>query len=66
MLPLGILEKFREEYEGFKTARVPTSLEAHNLELLLKLEKISFRTKIVKHKKRGREFLIMLVDEHVS
>jgi hypothetical protein len=65
-LPLSIQSKFTDEYEGFKAARVRTSLEANNLELMLKTENVSYRTKITKHKKRGREFLIMLVDEHVG
>jgi uncharacterized protein (UPF0276 family) len=65
-LPLIIQNRFTEEYEGFKAARVQTSLEANNLELMLKIENISYRTKITKHKKRGREFLIMLVNDHVS
>ena len=65
-LPLIIQNKFTDEYEGFKAARVQTSLEANNLELMLKVNNVSYRTKITKHKKRGREFIIMLVDEHVS
>jgi hypothetical protein len=65
-LPSNIQQIFNEVYEGFKAARVKTSLEANNIELMLKTERVSYRTKITKHKKRGREFIIMLVDEHVS
>ncbi len=65
-LPSNIQKIFNEVYEGFQTARVKTSLEANNIELMLKTEGVSFRTKITKHKKRGKEFIIMLVGEHVG
>jgi hypothetical protein len=40
------------------------STEAHNVEAALKQANQSYRTKIVKSKKNGRQFVIMLVGQH--
>lgn len=58
----SIMSKFEETYDGFKVARIASSVEAHNLELMLKENNISYHTRIHKHKKRGREFVITLLE----
>lgn len=63
---LPTLSRFTDEYEGFASVRVRTATEAAVVELELRRLGLSFQTKIVKHKKRGREFIVMLVDKHVS
>jgi hypothetical protein len=60
-LPLSIQNKFSTTYEGFPTAIFTNSVEYHNFTATLSEAKASFKTKINKHKKRGREFLVMLV-----
>lgn len=63
-MPLApsIMSKFEETYDGFKVARIANSVEAYNIELLLKEKGISYHTRIHKHKKRGREFVITLLE----
>lgn len=61
-----MLSRFTGEYEGFASVRVRTATEAAVIELELRRLGISYQTKIGKHKKRGREFIIMLVNNHVS
>lgn len=57
-----ILSLFNDVYDGFKAARFKSSVEAHNAELALRLMNRSYKTKIRKTKRSGREFVIMLVD----
>jgi len=52
-----------EDYEGYKCYRVPTAEAAKLLEDGLTSAGRSFRTKISITKKRGREFLILLLDK---
>jgi len=61
-LPLSIQSRFNEEYEGLRMARFTSASEAHNMETNLKWLNKSYKTKIVKHKRRGREFLVMIVE----
>jgi len=49
--------------EPFKAAIFTTSSEYNNFTLALKEAGASFKTKISKHKKRGREFVVMVVGE---
>ena len=63
-LPLSIDNMFNSTYEGMRAARFKSASEAHNMEASLKELKHSFKTKIVKHKRRGNEFVVMLVGEH--
>lgn len=51
-----------EDYEGYKCHRVATAEAAKLLEDGLTAAGRSFRTKINTTKKRGREFLILLLD----
>lgn len=62
-LPSTITMQFKDTYDGFPAARFNNSCEASNFEAALRLENVSFRTKIVKHKRRGREFVVMLVEK---
>jgi hypothetical protein len=61
-LPLSIANRLNATYDGFKAAIFTNSAEYHNFTLALSEAKASFRTKITKHKKRGREFVVMLVE----
>lgn len=58
----SILSKFEQSHDGARVARIASSVEAHNLELMLKENSISYHTRIHKHKKRGREFVITLLE----
>ena len=63
-LPSSIEKMFDSTYNDFKAARLHSSMECNNLQLMLKDAGVSFDTKIIKHKKRGRQFIVMLVDTH--
>ena len=65
-LPLSILNRLNSSYDGFKAAVFTTASEYNNFTLALREAGASFRTKITKHKKRGREFVVMLVEEQPS
>jgi hypothetical protein len=64
-LPLSIQTRFDAEYDGFTAARFRSASEAHNMEASLREQKVSFQTKIIKNKKRGNEFVVMLVEKAV-
>ncbi len=51
-----------EEYEGYKCYRVATAEAAKLLEAGLTATGRSFKTKINITKRRGREFLVLLLD----
>jgi len=61
-LPSSIANRLNATYDGFKAAIFSNSAEYNNFTLALKEAQASFRTKITKHKKRGREFVVMLVE----
>jgi hypothetical protein len=61
-LPLSITNRLNTTYEGFQAAVFVTSSEYNNFTAALREAGASFRTKISKHKKRGREFVVMLVE----
>lgn len=63
-LPSSIEKLFDSTYNEFRAARLPSALECNNLQATLREANISFDTKIVKHKKRGRQFIVMLVNNH--
>lgn len=65
-LPLSILNRLNSSYDGFKAAVFTTSSEYHNFTIALREAGASFKTKITKHKKRGREFVVMLVEEQLN
>jgi hypothetical protein len=60
---LSIANRLNSTYDGFKAAIFTTSSEYNNFTLALKEAGASFKTKISKHKKRGREFVVMVVGE---
>ena len=62
-LPLSIANRLNSTYDGFKAAIFTTSSEYNNFTLALKEAGSSFKTKLSKHKKRGREFVVMVVGE---
>lgn len=51
-----------EEYDGYKCYRVRTAQAAKLIEDRLTEASQSFKTKINISKKRGREFLVLLLD----
>lgn len=61
-LPLSITNRLDKSYEGFRAAVFTTSSEYNNFTSALREAGASFKTKITKHKKRGREFVVMLVE----
>lgn len=63
LLKNTLIDRFTQIYNGFPAAVFNNSLEYNNFTAMLKMESISFKTKIVKHKRRGREFVVMLVEE---
>jgi hypothetical protein len=63
-MPLSLENLFDSTYEGMRAARFKAASEAHNMETNLKWLNLSFKTKIVKHKRRGNEFIVMLVEIH--
>lgn len=61
-LPLSIEKLFDTTYNEMKAARLRTAMECNNLQATLREAGASFTTKIHKTKKRGREFIVMLVE----
>jgi len=60
-LPLNIEELFTQTYDGFKAVKLRSASEAIMLENALGRASVSFQTKITRSKKRGREFVVLLV-----
>ena len=52
---------FKDTFDGFPSIRFVSASETVAFEAVLREKSVSYRTKIVKHKKRGREFVVMLV-----
>ena len=63
-LPLSIEKLFDTTYNDMRAARLKTTIECNNLQTALKDAGISFTTKILKTRKHGREFVVMLVEQH--
>jgi hypothetical protein len=61
-LPSSLDSKFTQTFDGMRAARFVSASEAHNMESALRESGVSYKTKIVKHKRRGREFWVMLVE----
>lgn len=57
----SLLKIFDREYDGMPAAWFKSANEARNVESGLRGEGISYRTKIHKSKKTGRQFIVMLV-----
>lgn len=60
-LPLNIEDLFTQTYEGFKALKLRTATETVAVENALSRADLSYQTKITRSKKRGREFVILLV-----
>lgn len=60
-LPSNIEELFTQTYEGFKALKLRSASEAIAVENELNRQGKSYRTRITRSKKRGREFVILLV-----
>ncbi len=58
-----VLSLFNDSYDGFQAARVKSALDCVNLESMLRCAKMSYKTKIVKSKKNGVQFIVMIVDK---
>jgi len=58
-----VLSLFNDQYDGYKAARVKSALECANLESMLRCAKMSYKTKIVKNKKHGVAFIVMIVEK---
>lgn len=61
-LPSSIETMFNATYNEMPAARFQSSMQCNNLQVMLKDAGLSFMTKIVKNKKRGKEFIVMLVE----
>lgn len=61
-LPLSIQNLFKPDVLGGRAARVQSSIEAKNLEAMLRQHNYSFRTKIHKPKRRSPEYVVMLLE----
>ena len=62
-LPLSIETMFNSTYDEFRAVRVDSVMQCNNIQAALREARVSFATKIVKSKKRGKEFIIMLLDK---
>lgn len=60
-LPSAIDFHFTEMYEGMRAARFAAASEAHNMETNLKWLGLSYKTKIIKNKRKGNSYLVMIV-----
>jgi hypothetical protein len=54
---------FDSTYNDLPAAKLQSSMQCNNLQVMLREAGVSFMTKIVKHKKRGKEFIVMLVEQ---
>ena len=61
-LPLVVENKFTETYEGLRAAKFMSASEAHNMENSLRVAGQSYKTKIIKSKRKGNSYLVMLVE----
>lgn len=60
---LNIKDRFTETHDGLPSVSFASSSEYHNFEWQLKFANVSFRTKIRKSKKYGRDFVVMLLED---
>lgn len=61
-IPSLIQTKLTETYDGIAAARFTNSMEAKNFESELEQYKLSYRTRIVKSRKYGRSFIVMVLE----
>ena len=60
-LPSNIEELFTQTHNGFKAMKLRSASEVIMLENALQRAEKSYQTKITRSKKRGREFIVLLV-----
>lgn len=65
-LPLRLEDLFTQTYEGFKAVKLRSASEAIMVENELSRQHLSYQTKITRSKKRGREFVILLVSPEAT
>lgn len=58
-----LLELFDDNYDGYQAKRLTTALECVAFENMLRQLKLSYRTKIIKNKRKGVQFVIMIVEK---
>lgn len=58
----SLLKLFDHTYDGLPAAWLPSAVQAHNLESMLRAAGKSYKTKIHKSRKSGRQFIVMLVE----
>lgn len=60
-LPSNISDLFTQDFNGFRSVKVRTAVEAIQVENALTRANLSYQTKITRSKKHGREFVVLLV-----
>jgi len=61
-----LLDNFTEAFQGYRAVRFPTLAEYQYFAKELTKEQVSFRTRIVKHKRKKAEYMILLVEDIVD
>jgi hypothetical protein len=62
-LPSNIKDLFIQNFNGFRSVKLRSAHEAIAVENALRKANLSYQTKVMRSKKRGREFVIMLMGE---
>jgi hypothetical protein len=62
-LPADIETLFTQQYDGFRSFTLKSASEAIMVENALRRAHLTYRTKITRTKKHGRQFIVMLVGE---
>ena len=60
-LPSKIEDLFTQNFNGFRSVKVRSAVEAVSIENALHKADLSYQTKITRSKKHGREFVVLLV-----
>jgi hypothetical protein len=60
-LPSNIEDLFTQNYNGFKSVKLHSASEAITVENALSRVNLPYQTRIIRSKKRGREFVVYLV-----
>jgi len=60
-LPSNIEDLFTQTHDGFKAMKLRSASEAITVENALQRAEKSYQTKITRSKKRGREFIVLLM-----
>lgn len=63
LLPSSITTMFDSTYNDLPAAKFKSSVQCNNFQSMLTDWGASFTTKIVKHKKRGKEYIVMLLEQ---